>query len=206
MTEEGTEETPPPHWLESPRNIVLFVLVQGIAFSGAGLAIWYATGRDPALFLRWHAADLLVALLLAGALVGSMHAVARAFPRFVGWAADKQRHFFPSGRRYRPTQIVLISAAAGIGEEALFRGGLQTLLGDHLPAWAAILVASLLFVVAHLGSLGTLAFVFAYSLMFGLVYHQTGSLAAVMLAHAAFDVWAIMVVQRDLIRRGVLDG
>lgn len=204
MKQVGTEETASPHWLDAPRNVAFLVLLQGAAFFGIGLAIWYGSGREPAAFLRWEAIDFLVAVLLGGALIGSMQAVVRAFPRFLGWAAEQQRRLFPNGRRFRPAHILLISAAAGVGEEAMFRGGLQTFLGDHLPAWAAILFASLLFVAVHLGSRGVAAFIFAYSMAFGITYHFTGSLVGVMLAHATFDIWAIVVVQRELVRRGLL--
>ena len=206
MKPNGTEQTASPHWLDAPRNITIVVLGQGTAFFLIALAIWYGSGRPPAAFLRFEAVDLLVAGLLGGALIGSMQLVVRVFPGFVGWAAGQQRFLFPGGRRYRPVHILLISAAAGIGEEALFRGGLQTLIGDHLPAWAAILCASLLFVLVHLGSRGVAAFIFAYSVAFGIVYHETGSLAGVMAAHMLFDIWAIVIVQRELARRGELEG
>lgn len=205
MKQADTEETAAPHWLDAPRNITIVVLGQGAAFFLIGLGIWYGSGRDPADFLRFEGLDLLVAALLAGALVGSMLLVVGLFPRFIGWAAEQQRFLFPGGRRYRPAHILLISLAAGIGEEALFRGGLQTLIGDHLPAWAAILAASLLFVLVHLGSRAVAVFVFAYSLAFGIVYQGTGSLVGVMLAHAVFDIWAIAIVQRELSRRGELE-
>ncbi|MDQ4086425.1 MAG: CPBP family intramembrane metalloprotease [Pseudomonadota bacterium] len=198
------ERPPPPHWLDSPRNVTLLVLLQGAVFFGIGIAVWYASGRAPSDFLRWEAKDLIVGAALGAALVGSMQAIASAFPRFVPWAAEQQRRLFPGGRRYRPADILLISAAAGIGEEALFRGGLQTFMADHLPPSIAICMASLLFVLMHLGSPGVSAFIFVYSLAFGLAYHQTGSLVGVMLAHAAFDIWALALVQRELSRRGML--
>lgn len=204
MKQGGTEPTASPHWLDAPRNVVIVVLGQGAVFFLIALAIWYGSGRDPADFLRLEPADLLVAALLGGALIGSMETIVRAFPRFIGWAAEQQRFLFPGGRRYRRTHILLISVAAGVGEEALFRGGLQSLIADHLPAWAAILAASLLFVLVHLGSRAVAAFIFVYSVAFGIAYHYTGSLAGVMLAHMLFDIWAIVIVQRELVRSGLL--
>lgn len=204
MSEPGADGTAPPHWLDAPRNVAIVVLLQGVAFFAIGLAIWYGSGREPSAFLRWQPRDFLVAVLLGGALIGSMQAIAWAFPRFVAWAAEQQRMLFPGGRPYRPAHILLISAAAGIGEEALFRGGLQTWLGDHLPVWAAILLASLVFVAMHLRSPGASAFVLIYSVTFGIVYQWTGSLVGVMLAHAFFDIWALTLVQRELVRSGLV--
>ena len=205
MSRIGPEETAAPHWLDEPRNVAMLILLQGAVFFGIGLAIWYGSGRDPTAFLSWQAGDLAVAALTGGALIGSMLAIARAFPGFVAWAAGQQRFLFAHGRRYRPLHILLLSIAAGVGEEALFRGGLQTFAADHVPAWAAILAVSLLFTAVHLGSRGVAAFIFAYSAAFGLVYHATGSLLGVMLAHTAFDIWAIALIQRELVRQGVVE-
>ena len=202
MSGTGERDTQQPHWLDEPRNIALAVLAQGAVAFGIGLAIWYGSGRPLSAFLGWSVADLIVAALTAAVLIGSMQAIALAFPRFVSWAAERQRLLFAHRRRYRPTHILLIAIGAGFGEEALFRGGLQTFAADHLPFWAAILLVSLLFAALHLGSLGIFAFIFAYSLLFGLVYHHSGSLVGVMLAHTIFDVWALALVQRELIRQG----
>ncbi|WP_114952645.1 CPBP family intramembrane glutamic endopeptidase [Sphingosinicella terrae] len=198
------QRTEPRHWLDEPRNIALLVLAQGIVFAGIGLLIWHFSGRDLDGFIRWRASDLVVALAMGGAMIGAMQGISRAFPRFMAWAADRQRMLFSHGRRYRPTHILILAFAAGVGEEALFRGGLQTLAGDHLPVWAAILVVSLLFTFIHLASVGIAAFIFVISLAFGLVYHLTGSLVGVMLAHALFDVWAIAALQGELVRQGVV--
>ena len=45
--------------------------------------------------------------------------------------------------------IVLLSLMAGIGEEALFRGVIQAGLAERVPASAAVVIAALLFGVAH---------------------------------------------------------
>ena len=190
-----------PHWLDEPRNIAWLVLAQGAIGFALGLALWWGSGRPLAAFLTVEAADLLVAALTAGLLIGTMQAIAFAFPRFVAWAADRQRLLFAHGRRYRPAHILMISIGAGFGEEALFRGGLQTLAADYLPAWAAILLVSLLFAALHLGGAGIFAFIFVYSLLFGAVFHFTGSLLGAMLAHTLFDIWAIALVQRELVRQ-----
>jgi membrane protease YdiL (CAAX protease family) len=77
-------------------------------------------------------------------------------------------------------------------------------MSDHLPVGAAIILASLLFVVLHLGSRGVSAFIFAHSLTFGMAYHLTDSLVGVMLAHTSFDIWALAMLQRELAREGLL--
>ena len=195
-----------PHWLDEPGNVARLVLLQGVLFFGIGLAIWYASGRDPRAFVRLEGRDLLVGLATGGALIGAMQAIAWAVPGFIAWAAREQRLLFAHGRLYRTAHIWMLSAAAGVGEEALFRGGLQTIAADHMPGWAAILAASLLFTVIHLASAGIAAFIFALSLVFGLVYHFTGSLPGMMVAHMLFDVWALALIQAELVRQNVVRG
>lgn len=202
MTTRSDPEAPSPHWLDSPRNIVLLVALQGAAGFAIGLAIWWGIGRAPGAFVGFGARDLLVGALTAAALILAMQAILLAFPRLLAWAADRQKMLFAHQKRYRPTHILAIALGAGIGEEALFRGGLQTFLAGHTTPAAAILLASLAFTILHWNAAGLLAFVFAYSLVFGAVYERTGSLAGVMLAHAAFDVWALAMVQRELVRQG----
>lgn len=205
MSELGDEgET--PHWLDEPGNIALVLLAQGAVAFGLGLALWWGSGRDVAAFLGFGLHDLAVAGLTCGILIGSMQAIVVAFPRFLAWAAEQQHFVWAHKRPYRPAHILLISAAAGLGEEALFRGGVQTVLGDHLPVWTAILLASLIFTALHIGAGRVKLFIFALSLLFGIVYHLTGSLTGVIVAHAGFDIWALTLVQRELARQGYLGG
>lgn len=187
-----------------PRSVTNLILLQGAAFLAAGLGIWWATGRNIVDFVSWEARDRFVAAVLTAGLISAGAAIAFLFPRLVPWAARKQLDLFEGGR-FSPVQILLLSAAAGVGEEALFRGGLQTLAGDHLPAAAAILLCSALFAVVHSKSPGILALIFLIGAVFGIAYEVTGSLLGVMLAHAAYDVCAIAAVQRELARQGVFD-
>jgi membrane protease YdiL (CAAX protease family) len=186
-----------PHWIDRPRNVALILSLQAIVGLGIGLGVWWATGRSLAAFVGLSVDDLMVGLLATAGMIGAMQAILFLFPRFLAWAADQQRILFASGEPYSPLHILVISIGAGIGEEALFRGGLQTWLGDHLPTAAAILLVSFAFAALHLGRPALLVFIFAYSLAFGLVYATTGSLAGVMIAHAMFDIWALTLVQRE---------
>jgi membrane protease YdiL (CAAX protease family) len=90
--------------------------------------------------------------------------------------------------------IVLLSLAAGIGEELFFRGALQPWLGW----WAA----SLIFGVLH--ALTPLYFLLATAigLYLGWLYDYTGNLLLPVLAHAAYDVAALYLLQGLLRRRG----
>jgi membrane protease YdiL (CAAX protease family) len=88
--------------------------------------------------------------------------------------------------------VVVLGAAAGIGEEWLFRGVVQPLAG--------LIPASVLFGMAHIGSRRMLPFgVWATAMgavMGGLAY-VTGGLIAPMVAHGVYDLLALEYIRRD---------
>ena len=88
-------------------------------------------------------------------------------------------------------QIVLISVAAGVGEELLFRGALQTELG--------MVTATVVFAALHVGGRETLPLgVWAGVLGVGLGWERvlTGGVLAPMLTHAMYDVVALLYIRR----------
>ena len=204
MDEANIEEAAKPHWTDSPGNVAKAMLVQAVLLSAAGLSIWWGQDRHAAQFVTFRLEELIIGIAAGAAMVGLMQTILWTFPQMKAWASDQQKFLFASGRAYTWPQILLISVAAGIGEEAFFRGGLQTWLTDLFTLWPAILVVSLIFTAVHFGRPGVLAFVFIYSIGFGLLFAATYSLLACMITHALFDVWAIAVVQRELKRQGVV--
>jgi membrane protease YdiL (CAAX protease family) len=92
--------------------------------------------------------------------------------------------------------IVLLAALAGVGEELLFRGVIQIWLAERAPLWLAVGAASLLFGVGHWlsASYAVLAsFIGAY---LGIVFLLADNLVAPIIAHAAYDVVALLVLAR----------
>ena len=82
--------------------------------------------------------------------------------------------------------VVVISVAAGVGEELLFRGALQAELG--------LAAASVAFGLLHIGGRDTVVFgvwVMAMGAGLGWLAVLTGGLLAPMVAHAAYDAAAI---------------
>ena len=88
------------------------------------------------------------------------------------------------------TDVVIISVAAGIGEELLFRGVLQPEVG--------LVLASVIFGVLHMGGTGTLAFGCWVAVMGGVLGGLavwTGGLLAPIVAHALYDGAAITYIR-----------
>jgi membrane protease YdiL (CAAX protease family) len=88
-------------------------------------------------------------------------------------------------------QLAMVAVLAGVGEELLFRGVVQTKLIDWTTPAAGILLASLLFGLAH--SLSKLYFFLAtlIGLCFGWMTWQYNDLVAPMVAHTLYDFAAL---------------
>lgn len=93
----------------------------------------------------------------------------------------------------RRGDLVLVSVFSGVGEEALFRGALQPLLG--------IWVTSLLFGALHVGPdrryLLWTAWAIGAGLLFGLLYEWTGGLLAPMVAHVLHNALTLLLWKRS---------
>ncbi|WP_018950809.1 MULTISPECIES: CPBP family intramembrane glutamic endopeptidase [unclassified Thioalkalivibrio] len=106
--------------------------------------------------------------------------------------ADQVRDFVHQLFRHAlPGAVLLIAILAGVGEELLVRGVLQGWLTERWsPEWA-IVAAAIVFGLAH--SISRLYFVFAtvIGLYLGVLYHLTGNLLVVIVAHALYD-WIVI--------------
>ncbi len=112
---------------------------------------------------------------------------------------DKAREIV-NAIRPRWYDLVVLSLAAGWGEEILFRGALQPVVG--------IWIASLLFAAAHgmlnfhsKGQIAYTAFLFLAGFGLGLVYEWAG-LVACMTLHAVYDMTALAIMIAFTNRQG----
>lgn len=91
-------------------------------------------------------------------------------------------------------RIATIATLAGVGEELLFRGFLQTWLGQHIAIALSILLVSLVFGLLHYLSHAYFICTFLMSVAFGVGYYLTGSLLMVMVWHGVYDLIALGVI------------
>ena len=94
------------------------------------------------------------------------------------------------------TSLVLVAIFSGVGEEAFFRGALQQEFG--------LVVASVLFGLAHIGPdrryLVWTAWAVLAGFVFGLLYEISGGLLAPILAHSGHNAATLLLWKRS--RRG----
>lgn len=116
------------------------------------------------------------------------------------WNVDLQarvnellQRLFPDG----PTSAVpVLAVLAGLGEELLFRGVIQTALVQSTSPTIGVVLASLLFGLVHWVTFAYFLLAAAMGLYLGLLYHLTGNLMVVVLVHSLYDWAAILYYLR----------
>jgi membrane protease YdiL (CAAX protease family) len=176
----------------SPKRVLLVALLT----QGGLIALAWWSARTLALPPSWGVPlrDVPVGLAAAMALALVNYLMLTRAP--ANWLVDGVRRVYretiePLFGGLGPIGVVLIAAAAGIGEEWLFRG-----IG--LPL-AGLTLSSVVFGVAHVGGRHMLPFgVWAtgMGLVMGGLAIITGGLIAPMVAHGVYDLLALEYIRR----------
>ena len=82
---------------------------------------------------------------------------------------------------------IAIGILAGVCEEILYRGPIQTGLIKRMPVWTALVISGILFAAAHLDVYG-FALRGLISIVLGWLVVRTGSIFPAMAAHAVYDL------------------
>ena len=92
--------------------------------------------------------------------------------------------------------LAVIALLAGTGEELLFRGWLQGALTTKFGVLSGILIASVIFGLAHYLSTEYAIYAGLTGLYLGVIYQASGNLYIVMLIHAVYDFIALVYLVR----------
>ncbi len=152
-------------------------------FPSAGAPLLAAVGRGllatlPMLVIFWL-------------LVNSNWPMMRQLREQVQWLIDEM---FPSRSI---AQFAMVAILAGVGEELLFRGTIQSVLGNWTTPIIGLVVTSLLFGLAH--ALSKLYFLFAVTvgIFLGWMTLKYNDLVAPMVAHGVYDFLALVYLSRQ---------
>jgi membrane protease YdiL (CAAX protease family) len=174
-----------------PTRLTLIAVMGEGALAGAALLWAWARGID----IRWGPPASSTA---AGVTAAAVLAVVNLFllrrgPDVPFVRAMRRLHdelLEPLFARVRVADVLIVSAAAGLGEELLFRGVLQREWG--------VAAASVLFGLAHVGGSGTGwfgAWAAVVGAFLGWLAIASGGLLAPVVAHAAYDAMALAYVR-----------
>jgi hypothetical protein len=170
----------------------------GVIALGAGALL----GHSPLVGAGRGAASALVLGTLAALPLVGVLALTDRLP--FDWLRELRRlaeellpELFPHATRL---QLLLVSLAAGFGEELLFRGlvqaGLMRWIGGDLGAGIGLAAGALLFGLAHPISRAYALVAGGIGLYLGVLMLLTGSVLAPVAAHAAYDYLALVVLLR----------
>lgn len=186
--------------------IVASLALQALIMTAVGVALWWATGRAVGDFISFSSREVAIGLAIGAAFMATSLAISWIAPQFRRSLIAEQAENAPGSRKpFTPIQAVLISIFAGIGEEALFRGGILITLAGYLHPYAAIAISAALFAFLHLQSRRIILIIFIAGCLYGLAFHISGSLLAVMVGHAVYDIWAMLRSQREMAHQGFYD-
>lgn len=172
------------------------LMLQGVGFGSVGLGYLYVSDYGFGLLnvrwpgvrdFIWFLAGLigLFVLLISVNVVLMVVGIETAQHELVGIGLENPEILLV----LIPLSIILV----GPGEELLFRGVIQQLLRERFGAWFAIILASVIFAIAHVGALTgdgllpTLIIYFVLSILLGAVYEYSGNLVVPALIHGVFN-------------------
>jgi uncharacterized protein len=178
------------------------IILVGVAFEGAlGIAGWgLAAWQDVPLASRlaWNYSAAALATRAAVAAVPML--LLLAFVMRSSWRPIAQL-------RSQVEQLVgelfggagwfglaIVSAAAGLGEEILFRGAVQPIAERWFGYAGGLVLASLLFGAAHAVTRTYFLFAVAVGVYLGWLAQAVGELLTPIIVHAAYDFVALLVL------------
>jgi hypothetical protein len=134
-------------------------------------------------------------LVIFWVLVNSNWPMMRQLREQVQWLIDEM---FPSRSI---AQFAMVAILAGVGEELLFRGAIQSVLANWTTPVIGLLITSLLFGLAH--ALSKLYFLFALAVgaFLGWMTLKYNDLVAPMIAHGLYDFLALAYLSRRQTQR-----
>lgn len=166
------------------------------------LGVWPVPGVElDEMVWREHGPALLWGLVATGPMLAGFWLIDR-FP----WGPldelkrDVERRVVPLFHGCSILELAVIAAAAGIGEELLFRGlvqhGMSAWLAPPWGVWIALIAASCVFGCFHLLSTTYAVLAALIGLYLGLLLIFSGSLLAPALAHGLYDFIALVYLVR----------
>lgn len=179
---------------EVPRLWLVAVALAGeTALAAIGLATAWLAGSTAEISWALSIENLAWGTAVALGFAALLFLLLRKAP--AAWPFDQLRRLSqevlrPLFASARPVDLVIISLAAGFGEEILFRGALQPLIG--------LVPSSIVFGLCHLAGRDTIPLAIWAGLVgvpLGALMNVTGGLAAPITAHAVYDLLALACIR-----------
>jgi uncharacterized protein len=178
-----------------------------VPLSAILVLIWVRLSRTPWREIgyvrpRSWIGSIFIGITLGVALKFAMKAI--VMPLLDAPEVNPAYHFLAGNTAELPRMLYIIIAAAGFGEETVFRGWMferfGKLFGQSTVAKVAIvLITSIWFGLAHYSFQGLpgVEQALIVGLVFGSIFALTGRILMLVIAHAAFDLTALAMIYWD---------
>lgn len=157
------------------------------------LGAWLGAAPFAALHWSWRGLAWGIAAT-APLLLGLWWCLRTPFPPVAHLVHLVEERLAPLFARSTPLELLALSAMAGLGEEALFRGVIQTALAGHVAPWLAVVLTALLFGAAHWLTTSYAVLASVVGAYFGWLFFASGNLLVPIFSHALYDFVALTVL------------
>ena len=173
------------------------MLLIAVGFEGALVLLGWGLGEvfDTPAFgpLRFTAAALGYGVLACvPMLLGLVWVVRSRWTPLARFRHTIDKDVAPLFARCTVFDLLLISALAGLGEEVLFRGFMQTALGGTVGLWMAVAITSIVFGLAHFVTVTYAVYATLIGVYLGTLLIFCDNLLVPVLAHAVYDFVALV--------------
>jgi membrane protease YdiL (CAAX protease family) len=176
--------------------VPIAILIEGGLLLVAGVIGWII-GRSIASQFAWNGMHAVVGLLATIPLVVAVLLSLRSnWPPLARFRRLVETLIVPIFVSCTWFDLAVISLAAGTGEEALFRGIIQTSLANHMSVIAAIFLTSIAFGLAHAISVEYFVLATLVGIYLGWLWYITGNLLVPMIVHGVYDFVILLILTR----------
>jgi membrane protease YdiL (CAAX protease family) len=171
------------------------------------LAVGWLTGTSVWALLRPSLLGTLLAIPATLPLLAVMWLVSRStWPPFRRLLTEVDEHVLPLFAHCSVGALALIAAAAGVGEEALFRGALLAAIAGPLGMPVALAATSIVFGLVHFVTPTYAVLAGLVGAYLGWLAVATGGVWAPAVAHGLYDFVALVLLLRAPRRRPTQRG
>lgn len=183
-----------------------FLIAAGIGamLIPAAFAIAAGLSIDLSALLHFRISDVIFGLAATLPLLALLYGFMIAKWRLLAEFRTSQLKFFSEiGFELTPMRIVALALIAGVSEELMFRGVLQTAADRQLPLVAAIVLPSILFGLLHARTILYAVIAGLVGVYLGVLFWATESLCAPIITHALYDYIAFDWTRRAIKNAGL---
>ncbi|MHA7873533.1 MAG: CPBP family intramembrane glutamic endopeptidase, partial [Hyphococcus sp.] len=119
-------------------------------------------------------------------------------PALAEFRRSQIEFFSEIGFVFTPPRIVAMAIGAGVCEELLFRGVLQTWINGFAPVLIAIIVSNVVFGLLHMRTAMYAVIAGCVGAYFGALYALTDNLLTAIVAHGLYDAVALEYTRRAI--------